>query len=216
MIISSDKLVIILYPSGIGGKLIANSLAMSNNSVLQHWDYAVADINGTLSVLDKFNILNHRIQQELSNMAHNGKAWRDLGLGCCELYGEQLMHPPWSWCEQDMSETTRFLNKSGKYHFLMQHQEKYVVAMLPHWPDVHLVLMENLHEYQVGHRIFSKSKPYSTPLHNRKNTHQFQHSVLHSDFLDHIQQLADSIGITGLDIVLVEKYYKLWKQIAVG
>ena len=77
---NTDKLILIYYPSGAGGKFLKNSLGLSDFSVFQSSTLADDQINGKFSKLDKINYLIN----ELDNMHDK---WNDLNLGCWELAG---------------------------------------------------------------------------------------------------------------------------------
>lgn len=78
---NTDNLIIVRYPRWAGGKFLINCLGLSNGAVLQDAGLAKKDINGQLSIQDKFNILVERV--------HNTPAskWYDLMMGCQNLFG---------------------------------------------------------------------------------------------------------------------------------
>ena len=90
----SDKLIILNYPIGAGGKFLANCLGLAPNAVLQDRTLARQQLDGNLSPYDKFNLIMQRVSEV-------GKEWNDLELGCGKFFGDNCFFNRRSYTETD-------------------------------------------------------------------------------------------------------------------
>ena len=81
-IFHSDKLIVLYYHSGAGGKFLANCLGLSSKCVLQHANLAQQQLDGELSPDQKFDLIMSRLDCSMS--------WNDLGLGDSQYFGKSL------------------------------------------------------------------------------------------------------------------------------
>jgi hypothetical protein len=77
-----DKIVIVCYPPGAGGKFLINNLGLNNQTVFQDSKLALLQINNNFSYDDKLAYIFSQFEKTLQN-----QYWDDLGLGCRELFG---------------------------------------------------------------------------------------------------------------------------------
>ena len=79
-IFQTDKLIILYYRPGAGGKFLANCLGLSSQVVLQDADFAQQQLDGKLDTAQKFNHL-------ISRLDDTKVFWKDLGLGDYQYFG---------------------------------------------------------------------------------------------------------------------------------
>jgi hypothetical protein len=77
-----DKIVIVCYPPGAGGKFLINNLGLNNQSVFQDSTLARLQINNNFSYDDKLAYIFSQFEKTSQN-----RHWDDLGLGCSQLFG---------------------------------------------------------------------------------------------------------------------------------
>ena len=77
-----DKIVIVCYPPGAGGKFLINNLGLNNQSVFQDSTLARLQINNNFSYDDKLAYIFSQFKKTSQN-----QHWNDLGLGCSQLFG---------------------------------------------------------------------------------------------------------------------------------
>jgi len=83
MNLDCDNHVIFYYPAGSGGKFLINCLALSGQAVFQHDTLSLKDLEGKLSIKDKFDIL-----LDYLNTVPSGSAfWTDFGFGDYQMFG---------------------------------------------------------------------------------------------------------------------------------
>ena len=71
---NTDKLVIVAYPTGAGGKFLINCLGVSKHACLQNWE--LYDLTST----EKKQLILDRLQSTLKG------TWNDLDLGCFKMF----------------------------------------------------------------------------------------------------------------------------------
>jgi hypothetical protein len=79
-----DKIVIVCYPPGAGGKFLINNLSLNNRAVFQDSKLAQLQINNNFSYNNKLAYIFNQFEETLQN-----RRWNDLGLGCDQLFGIQ-------------------------------------------------------------------------------------------------------------------------------
>lgn len=142
---NSNKLVIVCYPAGGGGKFLINSLGLSNGAVLQDQHLAEKQLAGQLYQIDKLNILEQRLAQ-ITN------CWNDLNLGCFQLFGinsdayltdyKELIQPV-----MFNNIIRRLTSTDSHYFFLVAHNFYYLRAYLNYWPNAQIILVKNHRQF---------------------------------------------------------------------
>jgi hypothetical protein len=84
---STDRLIVAHYAMGNGGKFLLNCLALSRHMVLQDSVLAREQLGGRLVPDQKLDILLTRLSQVTDT-------WRDLDLGCVQLFGDDEFKDP--------------------------------------------------------------------------------------------------------------------------
>ena len=79
-----DKIVIVCYPPGAGGKFLINNLGLNDQAVFQDSTLVQKQIKGKFTYQNKIDYLFDQLQQSSKNLK-----WNDLNLGCEQLFGIQ-------------------------------------------------------------------------------------------------------------------------------
>lgn len=148
----TDRIVIIAYPQGAGGKFLANCLGLDPDALLQDMDLAMAQIQGNFHTKQKLDIVcgaYDEIQQR----------WNDANLGCEEFFGidqcpghaSRFFKPELShWLDYDPR--LRLVIDSGKTFFLMAHQSEELEWYLKIWPNARVIWFRNHSQFRQHHR----------------------------------------------------------------
>ena len=136
----TDRIVIVYYKAGSGGKTVANLLGLSNNVVLQDHKIAAQQLNGELGTTDKLKLLLTRIQA-------NSVEWDDLRMGCTQLF-----NMPSDVYLKDFPQLKEYwffdpvidrLSNSNQYFTLMCNSVSVLKPMLECWPNAQLIRFDN-------------------------------------------------------------------------
>jgi len=144
---ATDRIVIVCYPGGSGGKFLMNCLALSQHAVLQDADLARAQIAGQLDVVGKYELLQKRLRA-----AEHG--WNDLGMGCHQLFNDV------NYTNKPILHTRFFhfhpvihdLSWDNNYFFLAAHSAMQLRGQLKIWYNAKVVCFYNTHEFLQQYR----------------------------------------------------------------
>lgn len=146
----TDKLIIVCYPVGAGGKFLINSLGLSNSCVLQDQNLVKLQLSGGLTPDRKIDLLHSRIQ-EVSG------GWNDLHLGDSRLFG----FDPQDYLI-DYPEALRFNNvieelsvNNQHYFFTNIHNFIYLKTYLNIWKNAKVILFENFSNFILERQGYS-------------------------------------------------------------
>jgi len=215
---NSDKLVIMTYQRGAGGKFLINCLGLSKDAVLQDKDLAQKDLEGTLTPEDKFNLLIERINKIEDK-------WNDLGLGCYQLLGvhDQLFRKEFSKEERKKCyrDVVKLLSNSNKLFFIVQHRVDWVEDIVNEWPNAKVVAVDHSYEFARSrpgyHHLESglddmKNEwvdqiPYDADFRFNANEFNSKHHTLKN-----IQKLYKTFGLTDYNEEYISLFYDAWFQ----
>ena len=159
----TDRLVIVAYPWGAGGKFLINCLGLSDNAVFQDFGYASQQLDGKYNRLDKINY----IQKKLSEAKNND--WVDLDLGCCHLTAV-LNEDYLSMSTDDLRKHPGFhpvisnlSQRNSEYFFMVAHSQDYLDAYLKVWPNAKIIILKNCEVIQNFREAASEYKSIEHP-----------------------------------------------------
>ncbi len=92
----TDRMVIVQYPAGAGGKFLINCLGISNGAVLQEKNLAKQQVQGNLSTVDKGDFL-------LGALANTNETWTDLNMGCHTLFDVHMSISDTEWVYPELA-----------------------------------------------------------------------------------------------------------------
>jgi len=137
----SNKLVIVCYPAGAGGKFLINSLGLSDRCLFQNAKLSEQQINGNFTPKDKLKYLIDKLNSVK-------ETWNDLDL-----------HSPYplAWEHEYVDKTKetinynhiieKITNLNQQYFFMVSHEMEWTIACLNRWPNARVVLFENYEDF---------------------------------------------------------------------
>jgi len=146
---STDKIIVVFYPSEAGGKFLLNCLGLGDRFVLQDADIAKKQLDNKITKQEIFDELMFRLSRV------NGR-WNDLNLGCVELFGNRmfthklldgltLKHLPFNSIVHDLS--------YGSHYFpLITHNIYELEPILSHWPNARIINLVNYEKFKHFYR----------------------------------------------------------------
>ena len=105
---NTNRLIIVCYPRGAGGKFLINALGLSNGAVFQDNDLAMQQLSKLFTPEDKLAYIQTQVELITDQ-------WTDLNLGCYQLFG---MHNENYFQNQRMFPYERIWSR--KYQLLKQ------------------------------------------------------------------------------------------------
>jgi len=150
---ATDRLIIVTYPMAAGGKFLINCLSLSQQSVLQHRGLVKLD------TMQKLNILCNRYNS-------TNVKWRDIGLGCSELFGQNRQIGD-SSIQESVASRMLFhyhdiiptLIDQGKYLFIVAHRDSDIPGALQLWPNARIIRLVNHRPFVMKYRWFFDNNP---------------------------------------------------------
>ena len=144
----TNKLIIACYPSGAGGKFLINCLGLADNAVFQDANLAEQQLSGKFTQTDKFNLLESRMKQATTS-------WRDLNLGCEQLFGFNNNHystwyPELLQIPERYNSIIKLLSNSDYYFFKVAHNFVHLNAYLKFWNHSNIIIFENYRKFIIN------------------------------------------------------------------
>lgn len=138
----TDRLVIVQYPAGSGGKFLMNCLGLSNDVFLQDINLAIEQIQGNLSPQKKLDLLIER-------MSASKNSWTDLNMGCFSFFGVYLtiestecLYPELAYGMQ-WNKQLREVYDSGKIFFIVSQTARTTRWFKQIWPNAKIINFYN-------------------------------------------------------------------------
>ena len=76
-----DKIVVLCYPRGSGGKILMSCLSLNNHTVFQHRRLAKLQLQGKFTYKDKIDYLRQQLDLSIKD-----KIWTDMGISAKQLF----------------------------------------------------------------------------------------------------------------------------------
>lgn len=131
--LETDKLIILCYRPGAGGKFLANCLGVSSHCVLQDKFLAQQQISGNLDTKQKFDLLINRIDQ-------TQQIWNDLDLGDVQYFGRPVETIT---DESQLNFVCKTVHDSNLFFIACVHNIKTLEHALLHWPNAKVINLTN-------------------------------------------------------------------------
>jgi hypothetical protein len=146
----TDRIIILNFIVGAGGKFLANSIALSRQAVLSHQQLT------TFTSEQKLDWLCNGYDSMSSTI------WQDLDLGCIQLFGNT--HNLISYKDK-ISESTKWqynniipkLIKQQKYFFVVAHNSNRLVWLTQIWPNAKIIRFVNYVDFMKKYRPYDLS-----------------------------------------------------------
>ena len=222
----SDKVVLVCYPPGAGGKFLINCLGLSDHCVFSHSDLAQQQIQGQFDSKSKIDYLMSRLHQ-----CQQQGYWDDLGLGCTELFGvptytgafsnPNLKHITEKYVHPVMDEIFR----CGHYFFLVCHDTFCVRQFMAFWPKAKLIIFNNFSQFnaqrQLGNRpshlMISEIWDTDIEIISQQINDLFHWDCLWYDnehaVLKNLDRCCDWLNINHIDHQVIKMYRKRWLEV---
>ena len=148
---ATDRIIVVAYPGGAGGKFLTNSLALSQHAVLSHQNLT------TLTSKQKLDLLCDRYELMKT------PPWRDIDLGCIQLFDNNRSV---MYFEVQVSEATKWqysnvipaLIEQNKYFFVVAHDSNQLAWLLQTWPNAKIIRFVNYLDF------IQQYRPNSMPI----------------------------------------------------
>ena len=142
---SYDKIVIVCYPPGAGGKFLINNLGLNDQAVFQDAILARRQINGDFSYNNKLSYLSAQFEHTVKNAK-----WNDLGLGCGYLFGYcgidyQTQYPEILANQTDLS--IPLIISENLFLFLVAHDTMVLRSILNFWTNAKVIGFTNFENF---------------------------------------------------------------------
>ena len=217
----TDRLIILWYPGGAGGKFLINALGLSNSAVLQDNELAIKQVRDLFTPADKLAHL--RMQLDLVT-TH----WNDLNLGCEQFFNFSndlyLKNQP-----IDINPNIEFVINNNLYFFIVAHDARYIREYLKRWPNAKVIIFKNVRDF-----ILSRGNFRFTGIPEPTNQ-QINQSIINFDFevkrfnnrnepiwwdtnwffskddtVSNIKQIYNIFGLNDFNEDYISTYYDLW------
>ena len=141
-IFQTDKLIILYYRPGAGGKFLANCLGLSSQVVLQDADLAQQQLDSTLDTVQKFDLIMSRLDEETM-------FWKDLGLGDYQYFGQSLENIT---RESQLKSICKNVHDQNLFFIAVSHSIKTLERMLSMWPNAKVIMFANTMNFFTEYR----------------------------------------------------------------
>jgi hypothetical protein len=139
---NSDKIIIVCFPEGAGGKFLVNALGLSDSCIFQ-------DANLAKRQLDNDFILQNKLDYLIDKLNATEQLWTDLDLHSPYLFGlSSADHVGKNINEIKYNDIIKSLVELNQHYFFMTaHQITWAEACLNCWPNAQIILFENTKEF---------------------------------------------------------------------
>jgi hypothetical protein len=218
----TNKIIAVSYPKGAGGKFLLNCMGLSDSMVLQDQELAKKQIKGEFAPEEKFQFLMTKIQE-------TGHHWRDLDLGCSQLFSDIDYQKIWYDIRAfSMTPVIDYLSKNQLYFGLVSHSLGALKNQLGIWTNARVLLLNNTEKFLTATRPGAlPKKKLSADIVQEIKRHDDdfvfevskKHDVYHWDcdwFLDenncveNIKSLYDHYGLDTFNECHVRLFYRSW------
>jgi hypothetical protein len=148
---ATDRIIIVNFPGGAGGKFLTNSIALSHQAVLQH--RALTELTPD----KKLDLLCSRYE------SMTGPRWRDIDMGCTQLFHNTKNHVI---VTDKISESSKWrysnvipgLIEQNKYFFIVAHNSNQLAWISQTWPNAKIIRFINYLDFMKKYRFSNLPK----------------------------------------------------------
>lgn len=205
----TDKIIVVAYPPGAGGKTLINALGLSDDAVFQSDLLAIKQVNNEFSSEDKLSYL----LTELENFKKSNLPWVDLNLGCNQLFGRNassfhtLIQD--EFLEYYFNHNLKTIVSKGMYFFLVSHNVSDVHEINRLWPNVTYIIFTN------SDNVLERRPAYSKNNTQKKlNKIEIKYDALKgTGWPEQMPKNLSELDQTVLDDPLFEEFYYMYKTL---
>jgi hypothetical protein len=214
---NTDKLIIVCFPAGAGGKFLINCLGLSDDAVFQCNKLTRLQLDGRFSQTDKFNLLVQRIYETTDK-------WTDLRLGCSQLFGfsnfEYLKEPVNINNPDQFDECIpKLIDLNTHYFFIVGHHIQFLQSYLKVWKNAKVIIFENSFEFlqHRGRHLYATSDEHIADLNKFKNS--YTGNIIYWDnswynsvekTIAEIENLYNLLNLSDFNSELLTLFYHAW------
>ena len=210
---NTNRLIIVCYPRGAGGKFLINALGLSNGAVFQDNDLAMQQLSKLFTPEDKLAYIQTQVELITDQ-------WTDLNLGCYQLFG---MHNENYFQNQpvEINQNIQQIIDQGLYFFIVAHDASLAESYLSYWPNAKIIIFKNTENFLAArypssthpHVLSSTDFEYQSKRFNSRPTTLWWNTswfFSQDDTLAHIKELYDTLGLSDFNQNYISAYYTLW------
>jgi hypothetical protein len=192
---STDKLVIVAYPTGAGGKFLVNCLGISKDACLQDWE--LYDLTST----EKKKLI-------LDRLASTPKGtWNDLDLGCFKMFennldgmtAEEIHGIDWEF--QKIID----ISHGNKYYFQTTHNEQDCVKLVNAFSNARTINFINCN--QIKRDIYNPSTDLNIESEFTFDVNDYKTVT---DTTNSIRRFYEHFNMKDFDSIFISEYYEKW------
>ena len=148
---STDRIIVVNFPVGAGGKFLSNSIALSRQAVLPHQDLTAFTSEQKLDLVCT------------GYESRDTHVWGDIDLGCEQLFGNSRSKID---VESQVSESTSWqyshkipkLIEQNKYFFIVSHNSNQLAWITQTWSNAKIIRFVNSLDFM------KKFRPFDLPI----------------------------------------------------
>ena len=206
---NTDKLIFVGFPWGAGGKFLINCLGLSDNAVLQDYEYAKQQLDGKFDKNDKINYIRKKLKEVKTD-------WVDLDLGCYQLTNvsnTDYLSIPSDEIKQNTNfhpVITELSQRNQEYFFMIAHTNEYFDAYFKIWANAKLIILKNcfiMQEFRKTNIIQDIDHPNC--LFYWDCNWFFDETLTQTN----IKKLYDLLDLNDYDETFISEYHKTWLTI---
>jgi len=192
---NTDKIVIVVYPTGAGGKFLINCLGISEDACLQDWE--LYDLTST----EKKKLI-------LDRLASTPKGtWNDLDLGCFRMFENNLDGMTAKEIHSIEWEFQKIIDIShgDKYFFKVTHKKQDYAERVNAFSNARTINFINCN--QIKRDIYN-------PRTNLNIESEFTFDVNNyktiTDTINSISRFYEHFNMKDFDSIFISEYYEKW------
>lgn len=221
-----DKIIILKYTLGSGGKFLVNSLSLTDDAVFLNDKLAQLQLHKKFTIKHKLHYLNYHLKH-----AKHCNLWDDLCLSEKKFFGLEDFDY-FYLTENDIinysyKDIVQKCIDKNKFIFLTIHEKLYLSKLLNCWKNSKFILFineDNFIQKRNQNLIKNLKKNYynNLPFYEEKNIILKRKPLYEwdcdwyfseKDTLIKIKELYEILGITGFDKKLISWYYRKWIEV---
>lgn len=228
-----DKVIIVKYLVGGGGKFLSACLGLSDDAVLMRKDLAQMQLDGKLSIKKKLKYLLLSTEQQFKK-----KIWDDCGLYDNDFWGVQEEQYQLNNSVFPGSGTREYIieriNKvvydcidNNKFMLTISHSDSFLISILNYWKNSKVIIFKNEHKFRLTRKIKDfwtegKIKNFSRRHIDKQvlfDPNKYDNQLYEWDCdwyysrdrtVSEIEKLYDSFGLSGFNAEMISEFYDAW------
>ena len=195
--VNSNSVVIVYYPHNAGGKFLINSLGLSNGCYLQDIEFVKLQLDNQFTPELKLATLLTRLD------LNDNQTWKDLGLGCQQLFGTNYHDP------EDFFPEINLISYKPTLFFIVTHNLNFFEKVNDVWPNAKKIYLTNYAKFIEWRSNVPCTRPEETEL---LTQHEFliwdvESYFDKSQYLTQLETFYSQLGLTDFNQQYVETFY---------